>query len=437
MAGVRGGESDGSATVMVCLECGAAVVEGQAFCTQCGVSLRGVTDTTRPVATQPIAPVQPAASDARTARTPITDLQITELSAPVEPAPYTADTVRTPVSEPTGAQTAAPPPGGITRTQEITAIFDGHDDLGAFPDPREPFKVRFVFIASFLGAIAALMSALGDVVDIRTTRPAAGIATGISTLDDIGSNLGPGGLIGAATMVIGGLLACFGLRWGAGLAGGAGLALAGWSVLTIGLVEVPVAVAESITRTSSGDFTLTVTRDVGWWLVVTVGAIGVIVFLASLRAFRRAGHRPLNPLLAAVGAVCALVLAAGPLVPVGGATLEDNVRSPTATIDLPTILFAGRLAQVGLIAFAGVIGFLLVRSYGLGLAAGSVSVAVWLWVTSILELGSQPVGVADRNPGSLDTIPHGVTTVGVVTTVVVLLLAAIVAVVGEMNARPD
>jgi hypothetical protein len=412
---------------MLCLTCGAAVVEGQAYCTQCGSSLRGVTDSTRQVASQPIAP---APSPAPTAPAPAdAELQITELSAPVA----------VPLVVPSSAMdsttvNAVQPAGDVLRTQEQTAIFDGHADLHAFPDIREPFRLRFVFIASFLGAIAALMAALADVVDIRTSRPAAGIATGISTLDDIGSNLGPGGLIGAAVMVVGGLLACFGLRWGAGLAGGAGLALAGWSALTIGLVEVPVGEAESITRTSSAQFTLTVTRDVGWWLIVAVGAIGLVVFLASLRAFRRGGHRPLNPLLAAVGAVCALVLAAGPLVPVGNTTWEDNLRSPTAAIDLPTVFFAGRLAQVGLIAAAGLIGFLLVRSYGLGLAAGSVSVAAWLWLTSILELGSNPVGVASRNPGALDSIPHGVTTVGMVTSVVVLLLSAIVAVVGEVTA---
>ena len=94
------------------------------------------------------------------------------------------------------------------------------------------------------------MAAVGDVIDIRTSRPTAGITSGIATLDDVASNLGPGGVIGAAVMVVGALLACFGLRWASGMAGGAGLALAGWAALTIGLVEVPVGEAESITRAS-------------------------------------------------------------------------------------------------------------------------------------------------------------------------------------------
>ncbi len=131
------------------------------------------------------------------------------------------------------------------------------------------------------------------------------------------------------------------------------------------------------------------------------------------------------------------MLAVGPLVPVGDATWRDNLQSPTAEIDLPTVFFAGRLAQVGLIALVGVVGFLLVRSYGLGLVAGGTSVAIWLWVTSLLEAGSRPVGIAGRNPGATDTVPHGVTTVGAVTTIVVLLIAVIVAVVATVTADDD
>jgi hypothetical protein len=131
------------------------------------------------------------------------------------------------------------------------------------------------------------------------------------------------------------------------------------------------------------------------------------------------------------------VLAVGPLVPVGEATWRDNVRSPSAAIDLPTIFFAGRLAQVGLIAFTGVIGFLAVRAYGLGLAAGGLSVAGWLWITSLLEIGPRPTGIAARNPGAVDTLPHGVTIVGMILSVVLVLIAVIAALVSRLAAgRP-
>jgi hypothetical protein len=307
------------------------------------------------------------------------------------------------------------------------AVFDGSADISQFPEPREPFRLRVIFLLSIFGAAAMLMTIVADVIDIRTTRPVAGIVTGSRLLDDFGSNLPFAGFVGAAVLVIGSLLACFGLRWGAGLAGGAGLALVGWSALSIGLAELPIAVAQSITSTSTSPepFTLRVTRDIGWWLIAGLGVIGLIVFLASLR-WIGAGRRPaLNPMVAALTAVAMVVLAFGPLVPVGTASFADNFRSTDPMSDLPWAFFAGRLTQVGLVLLAGVVGMLIVRSYGLGLAVGGVSVSVWLWASSFSEVGPQPIGIADRNPGAATTVPHAVTTVGMVASLVLLLVAAV------------
>ena len=306
----------------------------------------------------------------------------------------------------------------------MPALFDGHEDLPDHPPEREPFQLRAIVLLAVFGTAAMLMTIVADVIDLRTTRPAPGISTGARSLDDLGSNLGVAGFIGTAVMVLGALLACFGLRWGAGLAGGAGLAVAGWAGLSIGLAELPIAVAESITRTSSLQFTLRVTRDLGWWLIVGIGVIGVLIFLASLRWIDDSGRPGLNPLIAAVTAVALVVLASGPLVPVGGAAFADNFRSVDPARDLPAAFFAGRLGQVGLIALAGVAGMLIVRSYGLGLAAGGISVPLWLWVTSLGEVGTNPVGIADRNPGADDTVAHTVTSVGMVTSLVLLVIAA-------------
>jgi hypothetical protein len=236
--------------------------------------------------------------------------------------------------------------------------------------------------------------------------------------------------------VFGGLLACFGFRWAAGLAGGAGLALVGWAGLVLGLAEIPIERATDITRnpTTPDPFTLTVTRDVGWWLVAGAAALGLLVFLASLRMAGTGRRRSLNPWIAAVGALSTLVLAVGPLIPTGNATFADNFDWSRST--LPVAIFAGRLVQVGLIAFAGVVGFLLVRAYGLGLAAGGVSVALWLWISALGEIGADPRGIADRNPGATDTIPHGVTTIGALMTITMIVIAAVVATVQRQRPAP-
>ncbi|HYN33290.1 MAG TPA: hypothetical protein VES40_11745 [Ilumatobacteraceae bacterium] len=427
---------------MVCASCASEVAEGQNFCHECGAALH--------VDQPPVAPTEPLLLTAPLLLTepPTIESLAIQAAAPlIEPlsnaddvteATFIIDDARSPArstAQTTTVTTLDETNLGATPTVEMPALFDGSDDLAEYPDPRESFRLRVVFILSLFGAITVLMTIVADVIDIRTTRPAAGIATGPRDLADLASNLGPAALAGATVMVLGSLLACFGLRWGAGLAGGAGLALAGWAALSIGLAELPIALAESVTRASSETFTLRVTRDIGWWLIVAVGALGVLVFAASLRSASTGGHRALNPLIAAVAAVAAVILGFGPLIPVGDATRADNFRSPDPNFDLPTAFFAGRLGQVGLIMAAGVVGMLIVRSYGLGLAAGATSVAVVLWITSLAELGSEPIGIAVRNPGAETTVPHAVTSVGMVSTLALLAIAAALA-TSRLTRRP-
>ena len=405
---------------MVCAGCGIDVAEHQKFCHECGAALTTPT-------------IDEASSD-QPATEPIEVTEPIEATEPVEvtePVGLTAPTAA--MLQPTTQLEVFAPPV----TAEMPALFDGQDDLAEYPTPRDPFQVRVVFLLAMFGAAAMLMTIVADVIDIRTTRPASGITTGPQTLEQLGSNLGLAGFVGTAVMVLGGLFACFGLRWGAGLAGGAGLALAGWAGLSIGLAEFPIAVAESITRTSSVQFTLSVTRDLGWWLIVGVGVVGLIVFLASLRSIGSGGRPALNPLVAAGAAVAMVVLAFGPLVPMNDAVFADNFRSVDPTRDLPAAFFAGRLGQVGLILLAGVVGMLIVRSYGLGLAAGGVSVSLWLWISSLGEIGSRPVGIADRNPGADSTVPHAVTTVGMVSALALLLIAAGFATYRLNRSRPS
>lgn len=437
---------------MRCLVCEAEVEQQQKFCNFCGASLdtpadgrdattADITDTAEIESTDP-SEATTAEANATTAE--IDTVETSELPATTAESGIEAEVVHLPppVAITEQMPTAAPPPPVVTAEFPVIpmpvaptsrdgapAVFDGSADISQFPEPREPFRLRVIFLLSIFGAAAMLMTIVADVIDIRTTRPIAGIVTGSRMLDDFGGNLAFAGFVGAAVLVIGSLLACFGLRWGAGLAGGAGLALAGWAGLSIGLAELPIAVAQSITRTSTAPepFTLRVTRDIGWWLIAGLGVIGLIVFLASLRWIGAGRRVALNPMVAALTAVALVVLAFGPLVPVGTASFADNFRSTDPLSDLPWALFAGRLTQVGLVALAGVVGMLIVRSYGLGLAVGGVSVSVWFWVSSFSGIGPRPIGIADRNPGAATTVPHAVTTVGMVASSALLLAAVALA----------
>jgi len=410
---------------MRCSRCEAEVSEHQKFCQDCGQAL---------LVPAPVEMTEPVELTATT--------ELAETSAATERVAVVAETDDWTLAAPAPAHaevTTTIPLEVFTPpvTAEMPALFDGHVDITEYPTPREPFQVRVIFLLALFGAVAMLMSIAADVIDLRTTRPAAGITTGPQTLEQLGSNLGLAGFVGSAMMVLGALLACFGLRWGAGLAGGAGLALAGWSGLAIGLAELPIAIAESITRTSSVEFTLRITRDLGWWLILGVGVVGLVVFFASLRSIGSGGKPALNPLVAAVAAVAMVVLAFGPLVPVGNVAFADNFRSVDPTRDLPAAFFAGRLGQVGLILLAGVVGMLIVRSYGLGVAVGGVSVSSWLWISSLAEIGSNPVGIGYQNPGATSTVPHAVTIVGMVATIALLVTSGALATYRLNRSRPN
>ncbi|MEM1334666.1 MAG: hypothetical protein AAGG08_14535, partial [Actinomycetota bacterium] len=235
-------------------------------------------------------------------------------------------------------------------------------------------------------------------------------------------------IVGAGILLIGGLAHCFGQRWGAGLAGGAGLALGGWAAVTIGLAEVPISTAQRITLdpATPGPFVLTVTRDLGFWLVIALGAIGGVTFLLSLVSAGAGGRPGLDPWTAALGALGGVIAAAGPLVPVGPvAELSSNL----GVNDLPVEFFAGRLVQVGVLALASMLGFLLVRTYGLGLAAGALSIPVVMWATALAGIGDAPIGLAVGNIGTTDIAPHAVTTTGIAIALTMLLVASVIAIV--------
>ncbi|MDQ3468333.1 MAG: hypothetical protein M3487_00930, partial [Actinomycetota bacterium] len=184
--------------------------------------------------------------------------------------------------------------------------------------------------------------------------------------------------------------------------------LAGWAALLIGLIEWrPIDIA-----LLAGD--ASVTRDVGYWAVAAAGGLGAVALFVSLAGTGRDRQGGLDPWIAALGAASFLVAAGGPLIPLGTADISANYNAESLGFDPPTVFFVGRLVQVGLLALCGVVGFLLVRRYGLGLAVGSAVAVAWMVVTAATEQTANPIGPAYANPGAApgDLIPHGVTIVG-------------------------
>lgn len=451
---------------MRCHACDVAVGDGQRFCHECGAALAGVTDPTEQIETLPasaglaapkpgdrvaldlplsislpddaLPPTEPVDEVPAATSAPTNSLDSVPWQTDESPVVPREPTATMPASvAPIGFDPADPyPPIGDATTDELAAthssgLFDGAEEVSAEAHHEaEGFTLRASFVFAVLAMISTLMVSIADVIDVRTSVPIDGIAPGIRYFDDVGTNLAIGGFIGSALMLLGGLAACFGWRWGAGLAGGSGLAVAGWAALTIGLFERPLFDARTTFSSVEGlpqGAVLTTTRGLGWFLLLAIGVLGIIVFLTSLRQAGTGGRPGLNPWIAAVGGLGAVVFAAGPLIPLGTADLAANLGFATE----PRAFFAGRLVQLGLLAATGVVGFLSVRTYGLGLAAGGMSVAIWMWATTLADLGSGPVGPALGNLGSRDTTPHAVTSVGVAVAVLMMAIAVTIAAVGR------
>jgi hypothetical protein len=440
---------------MFCNRCGTAARPGQKFCADCGTALEPSTEATQPIGVVDGDPGR----GAERAEPPHDDLPATaELpafapleapaSSPVAAPPRLYDLAldepdllhdrpAEPVTEPLPERPASEAAAATTTT--TTTATTATEPLPAVPPPLLDESDGSVFsrfrigVVSALGLVAGMTALFGmftRVVAIRSNARTPSFDTGDWLVADLGTNL-PGAMIVALVVLLAGVIgAGFRQRWGAGLAGGAGLAIAGWVTLTIGLSERPIERAvDAVGRPTTEAFTVTITRDVGYWVLLAAGVLGVVTFAVSLGSAGRDRRRGLNPWVASLGAVAAVIAAAGPMLPQGGAAIEDNWSPGSGGLGLPTWFVVGRLVQLGLLAYAGVIGFLLVRRYGLGLAIGGMTVSVWLALSTLLGLGDAPVGPGFANPGSRsDPVElHAVTIVGMIGLVGLAVVAVIAA----------
>jgi hypothetical protein len=451
---------------MQCPSCGTAVRPGQKFCMECGASLRGVADDTgevpvirsqtppsgtrdevtqamdrlssrdddRPTGTAGFPPpatagataaaaqpraagVDPLLRGSDSAEAPSTEERFYGAHQPANggdpnataPIAWTAD--RPGDQRAAADATYAYGPGVVTDEREY--VYDDHDewhdDWAEAERPPRTFRFRVLFPAAVLAAAACVVGVLSDLISIR---PDAGVTapfdTGTWMVNDFGTNNTVAALLAATVLVVGAALWCFGFRWGAGLAGGAGLSLAGWAALMVGLAEWPIFDAERAAAAAPA----AITRELGYWAVVAAGGLGVVAFCACLGGSGRDRQGGLDPWIAALGAACFLVAAGGPLIPLGTADFSGNYSSDTLGVDLPQMFFVGRLLQVGLLAFSGIVGFLLVRRFGLGMAIGGAVSAGYMLATAATNQTATPIGPAFANPGAVTLDPHGVTVVG-------------------------
>lgn len=454
---------------MYCNRCGRQAEPGRATCTGCGAELA------LPEPTQPVETIDPGEP---TERLDVVDPAPAEPTATSEPAVGAADAPDDPAAvdgpatrplppaplPPPPVSTPPPPPPPppviparpttpprlydlaedepdllrdapsvtVTEQMPVASVHPALDDRADDDRLLGGFRLGPVTLLGVLTGMTALFGLFPRVIEIRTDARSPSFVTGDWFIADLAGNLSAAMVVALVALLVGVVGAGFGQRWASGLAGGAGLAIAGWATVVVGLAERPLGAAiDAVSRPTTEAFTVTLTRDVAYWVLLVAGALGVVTFIVSLVQAGRDRPQGLNPWIAALGAVAAVIAAAGPLIPEGTAAVADNWSPGSGQ---PVWFVVGRLVQLGLLAYTGVVGFLLVRSYGLGLVIGGLTVPVWLALSTLFELGESPIGPGVTNPGDTGGVDlHAVTIVGT-TALVGLTVVAVIAAV-EQAAR--
>jgi len=412
---------------MFCPGCGATVQQGQRFCTECGLSVVGLS-AARP--TEPPTVAAPAAPGA-----PMAPLPPPNLAPPAaRPAAVPPIVSQADAYEPTAAlnvveQTS--PTGYDPRWDGgTTGQFPAQGgDTGEAPVVgTQPFRITPLVAVSAVAGVLAVAAAFVDVASYKVT---GGISeSAVYKLNDFGSNNTVAAIIAALVLIGGAALGATGRRVGTGLAGGAGLALAGMMGMVIGGATQMFDSQEVRLLSGGGSFTLTTTQEIGFWLAVLAAALGGVAFVLSLTSAGRDGRAPIPAAVGIVGALGTLLVVVGPLLPMNGGSFGDNFGTDFIT---PATTYL-RLLVLVLIGVGGLTGFLVNRRWGIGLALGAISVGVWQWVTSISESGDLPFGIAGSNFGATDSKPHIVTTIGVLV-MVIAGVAGLVLANQQRNAR--
>jgi hypothetical protein len=432
---------------MTCSHCGATPPDDAKFCNGCGQAMGDAPTEVIDAITTESPAFQDDADGDRTGELPVIDdserdgldeLALTrlhdsiqteelkhtiEISAADEPA-FESHLVWADEERPFDDTIDDLPAGGISiDTAAATQVIPANDEPPtpssgsptiaaalAIDESPEPMNVQLT-VTSFIGIVAAIVTLIAltaDILSITTSAGAefadvanaVGFRTGTWHLDNLGSNLIAIGLIGTIGLAVGAVGTIIGRPWGPGLVGGSGLSILGTTALSIGLIEFPVQAAQNFAASASGEFTIDITRDLGYWALFAAAGLGLIAFFASMNDLLIDRQASLNPYIHALGALIVVIAAVAPLMPLSNSSWSANWLLNSVE-GWPYEVMIGRLVQLGALAVGGLLGFLSVRPTGLALAVGAVLPAALLTMSTWLGLGTLSIAPGYRNPGGV------------------------------------
>jgi hypothetical protein len=416
---------------LVCWSCGVATRPGQRFCNTCGVALVGVADAADGVSTDDLPTDEVPVTHAERGSAPLPD----DLDQFFESPDFQVVEQMTPSAERIGrlaAEDPTPPHG-----TPVTDQFGDDDEPFIYLDPVG-LTVRLRLVIVLLAAATAVSVAAASIFTfVSMDYTGEGSAHFVFAAGDFTSNAMVAALIAVALLLGGAIAAARGSRGGVGLIGGVGAAAAGLMLWLVGQAIMFVDTARHVAAARGGTFRLHLVLDVGFVAAVVAAVLGGACLVVSILAPRNPAEVRAHPAIGALGALGALILAVGAFLPAKSGRLADNFSSAHAIAGgvlrkaFLVFMFAVGYAPVPpittwfrvlfmVLLLGGVVGFLRASAWGLGFALGSVSVALWLTITSLFAIGKYPYGIGGGNVGSTGHPPHVAVTVGFV----VLLVAA-------------
>ena len=412
---------------MNCTACGAPVVASQSFCMSCG---RAVEQLPPPVLTPLRAPLLDPPMSSPSAASPSAASLPPPAPAPAPVPPVDAAWTVVEQTPMRAVDDAMWNRQGAHAPTQPAAVFSPHESPIA-PTGMQPITTVRRARVTPLAVVAVLTSAvlLASLAAITYTIEIDGDQIAAPKLGDMFSNNTVTVAVAVVALLAGAAGSALGSRLWSGLAGGAGLAVAGFVAMQNAVIIQEFDSAGFDRIATGGSIAVTLTRDVGLWLLVAAAAGGVVAFLLSLRQAGEDYRTRIDPTLSLLGAFAASVVALGALIPENGVAFVRNFSDdfvPPATLYL-------RLGSMVLLLVTGVVGFLIQRRWGIGLVVGGLAVAIAQWFTTLTAdnsqaVGSVPLGVSAGNLGSVDGRPHPATTAGLIATIAIVLLALALAV---------
>jgi hypothetical protein len=318
-------------------------------------------------------------------------------------------TDRVPIVEQTQPPFVPPSPWAAEAATEPVAVIESRS--GATEElpvvGRAPSSSMLVaqLVVAAVAAVVAAATAFVDFVSVEVTGTDR--LSAVFRLDDLATGNIVSLAIGAALLLVGAVLGVTGARVGSGLSGGAALALAGMLATSVALGITVLDTVEAAYLPTPGN-TVTVTRELGFFLAIGAASLAGVAFALSLGAAR--GRHRSHVAFIVLGVLAALTATTGPLLPGEGAVWLDNVSQDW----LPDATMYIRLGVLALFLVGGVVGFAVSGRFGGAMAIGSASIAVQQTVMAYFEVGDAPLGFAIGNPrggdgGGFDFLPHPVT----------------------------